>query len=80
MTEAPHLAELRFRIYQLSHSSPCPLVIRPCVLPDGSCNEILFVVNHITYQNQGSGYWVVKVKVKGYDGLDTLVGIWSTWS
>ena len=32
------------------------------------------VVEHITYQNQGNGWSVMKVKVKGYDNLVTLTG------
>ena len=32
------------------------------------------VVERITYQNAGNGYSVMKVKVKGYDDLVTLVG------
>ena len=32
------------------------------------------VVERITYQNPENGYSVLKVKVKGYDDLVTLVG------
>ena len=32
------------------------------------------VVERITYQNAENGYSVMKVKVKGYDDLVTLVG------
>ena len=32
------------------------------------------VVEHITYQNQENGWSVMKVKVKGYDNLVTLIG------
>ena len=32
------------------------------------------VVERITYQNPENGYSVMKVKVKGYDDLVTLVG------
>ena len=32
------------------------------------------VVERITYQNPENGYSVLKVKVKGYDDLITLVG------
>ena len=32
------------------------------------------VVERITYQNSENGYSVLKVKVKGYDDLVTLVG------
>ena len=32
------------------------------------------VVEHITYQNADNGWSVMKVKVKGFDNLVTLVG------
>lgn len=33
------------------------------------------VVEHITYQNPENGWSVMKVKVKGYDNLMTLIGV-----
>ncbi len=36
--------------------------------------KIRCVVERITYQNQENGYSVMKVKVKGYSDLVTLVG------
>ena len=36
--------------------------------------KIRCVVEHITYQNQENGYSVMKVKVKDYSDLVTLVG------
>lgn len=36
--------------------------------------KIRCVVEHITYQNQENGYSVMRVKVKGYSDLVTLVG------
>lgn len=36
--------------------------------------KIRCVVEHITYQNPDNGYSVVKVKVKDYSDLVTLVG------
>ena len=36
--------------------------------------KIRCVVERITYQNQENGYSVMKVKVKGYNDLVTLVG------
>ena len=32
------------------------------------------VVEHITYKNQENGWSVMKVKVKGFDNLETLTG------
>lgn len=36
--------------------------------------KIRCVVEHITYQNQENGYSVMRVKVKDYSDLVTLVG------
>lgn len=36
--------------------------------------KIRCVVERITYQNQENGYSVMRVKVKGYSDLVTLVG------
>ena len=41
---------------------------------DGSVTKLRCVVERITYQNAENGYSVMKVKVKGYNDLVTLVG------